>query len=1202
MLDILNIDKLESVEHKVTTLETQVNNTVKTDGDGTKFLTDDGSYKPVEVDLSDYVSSTELDNKLQDYATLNILTAAVNERARAEYVDSMAEYIRTLPTTEIMNEQLANKANKNQIITKTNGDGDKFLADDGTYKTVTSGGGTSTDGITQEQLTSAIATAVEPLATKEEVNTALEDKADKTDIITKTDGGGAQFLADDGTYKAVTSSGTIDLSGYASVTQLNEALALKVDKTEIITKSDGDGTKYLADDGTYKTVQGSGTGDEKTFVAEYNVTTAQEIIAYLDAAKEPFAPMLVKRGTDYYTVTTTAKQDANKIIIRTFATLSGNFYMFTYTVTDGTWASSSHGFQKLLESGTNIKTINGQSLLGSGDVEIQGGGDGISPEQLQAAINPLATKQELTDGLATKADSNQVAEDIAEALGTKVETSVFEAYKAEVTEEFDTKANKSDIITKTDGDGTSFLANDGSYKVITTQGSVDLTSYVTTEAMNAALNLKADKDQIPDTTALATKQEVTDGLSTKVDSEALNAYETSEHAEATFAKKDDIPDVSDLATKQEVTEGLAKKANTEDIPNLTGLVTTSELTTALADKASSADVTALSTKVDNVETTVTDQNDRLVAVEEQLTNSAGTLQIKDLKAGSFKVKVDENGSANVGGTNIRFINALENGKTINGAYLEQILPTSDGATGLKTPKISFAWDDDGQDGISFNTKTFTQDQEETRFVLPTKAYTDGTYATKSEVITITSGDGTQFLANDGTYKSVTMPDVSGFETTTHAAETYATKTALDAKPETTVTRADNTGSWGSESTVTIAQTDGGSLQFVKRTERVGPDTNTTVTLDGVALATTANIPDVSSYLTTTEAADTYATKTSVSQLASTKADRTELEDYATKTELNEKASTGSVQALTSMITQNTGKITTLENDKADRTQLQGYLTKMEASETYETIARASKIKSISSVGHAVTITDEGLANIGGTKVTKTAESPQIGISNASIVVEQTLPATTDDTTGEGYTLPINYTSTTVGANTKISNFTIDGVPVVTKDDLPVVDSTLIPDSPNPVSNAAVVTGFATYGAQIEQLNAQIVANAEAIEGLETTASDYIKQIAWGTTSLTPTNGVVKLPSVTCGVDSATVGDTTTLTSSTEWFVNASVTQTVLQTMSFDKNSTDIAAGEGRNVMLLLQNSNPNISTSVRLVSYKEMQEYIASLDGTNVGF
>ena len=113
-----------------------------------------------------------------------------------------------------------------------------------------------------------------------------------------------------------------------------------------------------------------GTGE--AFVATYGTTTAQEIIAHLEGDSP--LPMFVERNGSYYTVTTAAKQAANKIIIRTFATLGGEYYMFTYTITDGAWSSASSGFQQLLASGQNIKTINGQSLLGSGNMVISGGG------------------------------------------------------------------------------------------------------------------------------------------------------------------------------------------------------------------------------------------------------------------------------------------------------------------------------------------------------------------------------------------------------------------------------------------------------------------------------------------------------------------------------------------------------------------------------------------------------------------------------------------------------------------------------------------------------------------------------------------------------------------------------------------------------------------------------------------------------------
>lgn len=109
-----------------------------------------------------------------------------------------------------------------------------------------------------------------------------------------------------------------------------------------------------------------GDSGVEVFVAAYGTTTAQEIIAYLDSGLS--MPFFVERSGSFYTVTTAAKQAENKVIIRSFATISGKYYMFTYTITNGTWAASNQGFQDLLVSGTNIKTINGESLLGSGNI------------------------------------------------------------------------------------------------------------------------------------------------------------------------------------------------------------------------------------------------------------------------------------------------------------------------------------------------------------------------------------------------------------------------------------------------------------------------------------------------------------------------------------------------------------------------------------------------------------------------------------------------------------------------------------------------------------------------------------------------------------------------------------------------------------------------------------------------------------------
>ena len=101
-------------------------------------------------------------------------------------------------------------------------------------------------------------------------------------------------------------------------------------------------------------------------VAEYNVTTAQELLDYMGARS--FAPLVVKRGTDYYTAVLSTRRNDESALVRVLGSSGGDYFLFTYTVTGNTWASSSYGLQKRLASGTDIKTINGESLLGAGDI------------------------------------------------------------------------------------------------------------------------------------------------------------------------------------------------------------------------------------------------------------------------------------------------------------------------------------------------------------------------------------------------------------------------------------------------------------------------------------------------------------------------------------------------------------------------------------------------------------------------------------------------------------------------------------------------------------------------------------------------------------------------------------------------------------------------------------------------------------------
>lgn len=136
--------------------------------------------------------------------------------------------------------------------------------------------------------------------------------------------------------------------------------SVTVDQTYDATSENAQSGKAVAE--AVSGVGGSG------FVAEYQVTTAQEIIEYLDGGGT--SPIVIKRGDDYYTTIMSQKVNDTRVALRAFGTLSGSYYVFTYTITDGTWASAIQGLQNLLVSGTNIKTVNTQSLLGSGDITV----------------------------------------------------------------------------------------------------------------------------------------------------------------------------------------------------------------------------------------------------------------------------------------------------------------------------------------------------------------------------------------------------------------------------------------------------------------------------------------------------------------------------------------------------------------------------------------------------------------------------------------------------------------------------------------------------------------------------------------------------------------------------------------------------------------------------------------------------------------
>lgn len=167
-----------------------------------------------------------------------------------------------------------------------------------------------------------------------------------------------------------------------------------------------------------------------------------------------------------------------------------------------------NGKQDTLVSGTNIKTINSQSLLGEGNIEItvQGGGITDAPNDGKLYGRKSAQWSEVvipdTSNLATKAE-----------LGAKLDTATYNEEKATFalkTEIPDT----STLATKTElSEGLAGKANTS-----------DLSNYLTTANAQSTY---------------ATKSE----LGAKLDVETYNSDK------ATFALKSELPDTSDFVTK-----------------------------------------------------------------------------------------------------------------------------------------------------------------------------------------------------------------------------------------------------------------------------------------------------------------------------------------------------------------------------------------------------------------------------------------------------------------------------------------------------------------------------------------------------------------------------------------------------------------------------------------------------------------------------
>lgn len=552
--------------------------------------------------------------------------------------------------------EVANKADKTSVYTKAEAD-EKFATN-----------------VELNQVLSEYATNVELNHVKEELATKA-DTSSLNDYALKSEITGLATKEELANYQPI--------GDYATTTQLNSKQDTLVSGQNIKTINGqsviGEGNIDITEGGTIDSelsTDSENAVQNKVITNALNDKASKTELASVSADKANKADVYTKQEVD--DKFTNAQNQINQISTDTSAI---NTEVQTLK-TDK---------QDTLVSGTNIKTINGQSVLGEGNIEIQqselpiasadtlggvkvGTGLSINPEGVLSADSPE------WNNISGKPED---IVNITERLASKLDTATYNSEKASFAtkDELNSKADASaiaDMATQTWVQGQGYLTEVPS-------------NYVTNSELTEGLAGKQDKGDYAlksDLNTLATKEE----LATKADASALSSKQDTlvsgtniktingdsilgsgnlviqsgtsnwddiqgkpQFAEVATSgdyndliNKPTIPDVSDLATKEEIADmetksnAAATYATKSEIPSLEGYLTETVASETYATKQE------LGNKLD----TATYNSEK--AGFETKENAAATYQVK----GDYATKQEIAGKQDtlVSGTNIKTIN------------------------------------------------------------------------------------------------------------------------------------------------------------------------------------------------------------------------------------------------------------------------------------------------------------------------------------------------------------------------------------------------------------------------------------------------------------------------------------------------------------------------------------------------------------------
>ena len=497
--------------------------------------------------------------------------------------------------------------------------------------------------------------------TKANLDTALASKANASDIPTKT----SQLANDSGfmtstevstTYatKAEVPTKTSQLtndSQYQTKANLDTALATKADKSSLASKQDklvsgtniktvnnqsllGSGNISI-ESGTSITVDSALSTTSENPVQNKVITNTLQTKA--NASDIPTKVSQLENDSKFATQTAVATGLATKADKDSLTSLEGSVSTLETTVRNQDKsiianAQAIQGKQDKLVSGTNIKTVNNQSLLGSGNISIEGGGSAV-----------------VVDDALSDTSENPVQNKVITARITSIETSL------------GSKANASDIPTKV-----SQLENDSQYQTKTNLDTA-LADYAKTSDVNSknALQDTAIQDNADaiatinqtleskaDTSAIPTKvsqlendstYQTKASLDTALESYAKTSDVNSKNAsqdEAIQSKQDKLISGTNIKTinnQSILGEGNisieagssitvdSELSTTSENPVQNKVITTkvNSLETSLGSKASQTDLDSLSSTVTTQGQTITSIQAEIGDINTQLTEING---------------------------------------------------------------------------------------------------------------------------------------------------------------------------------------------------------------------------------------------------------------------------------------------------------------------------------------------------------------------------------------------------------------------------------------------------------------------------------------------------------------------------------------------------------------------------------------------------